>query len=366
MAPRCGPLPYKLLVNAERFGFGPTAAIADFFPYLRQHFSYIAFAGSAQSLDLQRSFDYDALYDLGDYTPLAFEELVMQHDLFFTALNFNRAAVAENLGKSTIIYDPLCWYWPEIPPVAKKEVCYIAQAFHGVKERIEKEKDKFSHPVVVSPIIPAKQPIGNRSIVLLNLGGLQNPWWPFAICVEYARLMIQTFDRVYQGSDPVIILTSDSIAQRLADSRVFTKKRHEVTALLPQVKYALQTPGLSNIYDAAAYQIPTLFLPPANDSQGRQLELLKLHDQVDAWIDWDPMCYEEEQKAVLMKIADEIHKLKQPERFAIFTDRLKNSLAHVASQKTSKTTGLIAQFGYGGAEQVVQQLTDYARRHHYV
>lgn len=35
----------RLLLNAEPFGFGPTAAIASFFPLLRPHFENIGYIG---------------------------------------------------------------------------------------------------------------------------------------------------------------------------------------------------------------------------------------------------------------------------------------------------------------------------------
>ena len=37
----------RLLLNAEPFGFGPTAAIADCFPHLREHFGKVGYGGPA-------------------------------------------------------------------------------------------------------------------------------------------------------------------------------------------------------------------------------------------------------------------------------------------------------------------------------
>jgi hypothetical protein len=54
----------RLLLNAEAFGFGPTAAIADCFPFLKERFSTIGFIGSGHTLDLQRPLAYDAIHDV--------------------------------------------------------------------------------------------------------------------------------------------------------------------------------------------------------------------------------------------------------------------------------------------------------------
>lgn len=345
MANRSGPLPFKLLLNAEGFGFGPTAAIADFFPHLRKHFAYMGFAGSGHCLDLQRSFDYDAINDLEKED---FEQAVSKYDLFFTALDFERAAVAVKLGKGTIIYDSLTWYWPEIHPVAFKDVLYLAQAFHGVKEVIE--KNPFSNPVIISPITPSNVVAKERSLVMINMGGLQNPFWTTETCLLYAHMVINAFDAAYQGDDPVVILTSKTIAQELNDPRVTNKNRDEVVAMLPQVKYALQTAGLSNIYDSAIYDIPTLFLPPANDSQGRQLELLIANQQADLWINWEGIDYKTSQKEILKNIAAQIKPLL-----------LKEPLLHLSRLTESRTKELIKQFGTGGAKQAAQQVIKYAQ-----
>ena len=52
-------LPLKLLLTAEAFGFGPSAAIAQIFKFLREYVHTIAFAGTGHTLDIQRPLYYD-------------------------------------------------------------------------------------------------------------------------------------------------------------------------------------------------------------------------------------------------------------------------------------------------------------------
>lgn len=354
-------LPNKILVNAEEFGFGPAAAIADFFPHLRKRFEHIAYIGSGHSLDLQTSFAYDAIYEKDN-----FESVLADYDLFFTALDFDKAKRAAVMGKPTAIYDSLCWYWPTLPDVISKDVLYLAQAFHGVKERLAKEKEMFANAVTVNPIIPIDQPQRERSIVLLNMGGLQNPYWPLELCIAYATSMIRAFKESVGREEHCVILCSSKIAQGIPDAK--SLKRDEVVSLLPKVKYAVQTPGLSNIFDVAAMDIPTVFIPPANDSQGQQLELLLQHRQVDAYIDWKDLSplwdvdYKGKQRDVVDAIANNVRKLRDEKYDKKLKALFRDSIAKIANKKKSAVSTLIDQYGKGGAEEVVEHITNFAKK----
>src|SRR5262249_44955406 len=111
----------RLIVNAEPFGFGPTAAIADFFPHLRERFDYIVYAGVGHTLHLQRSLPYDEVIDLSAHTgeelESAWRQLLPRFDRFFTAMDFAVAKIAIDLGIHTSVYDAIPWFWPEIPDV---------------------------------------------------------------------------------------------------------------------------------------------------------------------------------------------------------------------------------------------------------
>jgi len=352
-------LPVKLLLNAESFGFGPTAAIADFFPYLRKSFQYIGFVGRGHSLDLQRSFEYDEIIDLSGREPSAFDAIVSEYDLFFTALHFDKAERAAALGIPTIIYDPLTWFWPEIPPVvARKEVLYLAQGFHGVKKLIQDKEKKFGQPLVVPPLIKRVARESCPTILLLNLGGLINPFWSIQTCCDYAIAMIRAVKEVADPSLELRILCSSQVVRLIPDEGIQTFSREEVKTLLPQVRIAIQTPGLANIYDAAAHDLPTLFLPPANDSQGQQLDLLRDHDQVDACIDWDELpCgkkirYRGEQKNVLEQIGYQVEHLACPETARCLSVLIRDALEELTGDSPLRLPTLLDRFGEGGAEQV--------------
>ncbi|MEI8223875.1 MAG: hypothetical protein WCG20_01990 [bacterium] len=275
----------KILLNAEPFGFGPAAAIATFFPYLRNDYETLAYMGTRHTLDLQRSLAYDAVYDSADYEPTELDLIIKKYDVFITALDFEMAARAQSLGLQVIIYDPLTWFWKDIHPVITGCDMYIAQNFIGVTDRIKNERNKFSkNTIVVPPIVSVQEPAKNKDVVLLNMGGLQNPHWKLDDVEDYARQNIKTVQALLGSLDKVVIATSSAVAERLSEFNVKSYARDEMEELLKRTKLAFMTPGLGNIYDTASYDIPTVWLPPANESQKEQLELMKQKGLVSASI----------------------------------------------------------------------------------
>lgn len=360
----------KLLLNAESFGFGPTSAIAEFFPFLREKFEYIAFIGDKHSLDLQKRLAYDAIYDLGDLKiQAALPTIMAAHQLFFTALDFSMAKLAVKLGLATAIYDPLTWFFPTISEVmSSDEVLYIAQDFFGVKERLQHEADKFKRSVIVPPIVPKHVPERKGSLILVNLGGIGNPLWSFEENVAYAKIMITMFRSIIPNNETLFFVTSEKIAQNLNDPQVNTYERKFITHLMPHVKFMIATSGLSNIYDSAVYNIPTLFLPPANDSQALQLSLLKEHGMCDIAIEWSEIIpqldfdYKISQEQSLKNISIAVGLLGQSEEYRnTFTQLCKEAFEKLTTLKSSATAKLIDTFGNNGAQAVANIVENYAQ-----
>ena len=348
------PLAKKLLLNAEPFGFGPSAAMADLFAHLRPKFQWMGYGGVGHSLDLHVRRPYNAVYDFHSMENL--DEALRGVELVFTAMDFKLAERCVDLGIPIAIFDPLLWFWKEVPAVARKAQLYLAPGFHGVEERLK----SLPHGKMVKPLVEEVEPRADRSLVLLNLGGLQNPHWTPDICCDYASFIIDAVQKHLSREEELVVLTSGFISRVMADPTVKTLCRDEVRKLLPKVRYALQTPGLGNIYDAAAYNIPTIFLPPANDSQGQQLDLLREHDQLDLAIGWRdiyPDChidYRGSQREVLREIARLIERLTHD--FPSLDNLIEDALWTIHETEDSKTQKLIKGFGCNGAEQVAGEI----------
>jgi len=93
----------------------------------------------------------------------------------------------------------------------------------------------------VPPIVSSVSPVRRSDIALINLGGLQNPFWPWKIPVAYAEAVISASRAVVPIDFPLEIATSESIAERLAVSDVGCRMTQEMPVLMS--RSALMTPG---------------------------------------------------------------------------------------------------------------------------
>jgi hypothetical protein len=372
MSPRADRLPLRLLLNAEPFGYGPAAAIAVFFPLLRPHFEVIGYAGKRHTLDLQRALPYDALHDISgaarEERAEALAPIFSRYDLFFTAMDHKMAQLAKSAGLPVYYYDALAWYWPEIPASARQSELYLAQDFFGVKERLASVFGGAGNAHLVPPIVPSRIAARAREHVLINLGGLQNPHWPLEGVVAYARSVLAALRRAIPASERILIAASEAVTRQLDDDGVRSYSRSEMEQLIAGAKAAFMTPGLANLYDAAAFDLKTIWLPPANDSQGQQLRLLEAHGMRDASIDWhdlgySTMDYAGEQGAVLSRISSAAQELAgsaaAQTRFAELASLHYQALSKDLGSKTAK---LIDTFGSGGEQRVAALVLDSAAR----
>lgn len=370
----------RLLLNAEAFGFGPTAAIADCFPFLKQRFGSIGFIGTGHTLDLQRPLAYNAIHDVSQLSASATDEtdaepdvdqalndIFAQYDVFVTALDFAMAEKALRQGLTVCIYDPLTWYWKTIPPVVNEVDLYIAQNFFGVEERLKSAEFAAATWQTVAPIVGnhADQVTG-KNLVLVNLGGLSNPLWSGGEALSYARQILEAVLPTLVG-EQVVVAANSAISRELAHLGAKNLSREQMQVVLQQAKFALMTPGLGNIYDAARFNTPTIWLPPANDSQGQQLALLNKTGLVDGLVDWHQILpvaaidYSAEQGDVLKSIAAAVEQAQSSKRAKAQLAKLLRRQIKALPQN-SRLTALVERFGSGGAQQVAELVYQKATR----
>lgn len=363
----------RLLLNAEAFGFGPTAAIADCFPFLRKHFSTIGFVGTGHTLDLQRPLAYDAIYNASHLSEAALNEIFAQYDIFLTALDFVMAEKALGQGLTVCIYDPLTWYWKTIPAVVSAVDLYIAQNFFGVEERLQSAEFAAANWQTVAPIVgqqsenePGGKTDSSKDLVLVNLGGLSNPLWTGNEALSYARQILEAVLPTLAGQK-VVVAANFAISAALAHLGAKNLSREQMQVVLQQAKYALMTPGLGNIYDAARFDTPTIWLPPANDSQGQQLALLNQSSLVDGLVDWhqilpiEAIDYSADQGAVLKSIAAALEQGQTSKRAKTRLAKLLRQQIKALPQN-SRLTALVEQFGSGGAQHVAELVYQQSQR----
>lgn len=344
----------RLLCNAEPFGFGPTAAIAAIMPEVKPFCTYIGYAGKGHTLDLQRSLPYDAIHGEDDV-------LWSAYDTFLTALDFGMAHRALQNGLKVAIYDPLTWYWPCLDPCIAQSL-YLAQAFYGVTERLAQAAGQVGQVRVVPPLVSLRPSQTHRKGVLINLGGLQNPFWPVRRVQAYALALAQAIRRVVPVTEPITLTTSEDVARFLQPHvpgvAVGSLPHHTMQDVMSGYRVAFMTPGLGNMYDAAAHALPTIWLPPANDSQGQQLDLLRQHGHADGAVDWAdvglPITYADAQPKVMAQIAEAIGQL--PQVGHRLQAALADAWAGLDTQRPARIHGLVTTFGHDGARHVAQAL----------
>lgn len=354
----------RLLLNAEPFGFGPTAAIAAFFPFLRPFCDRLTYAGIRHTLDLQRGLPYDLISDLTDQPPAAWRSVLRDHDALLTALDYDVARLAIDEGLKVAFYDPLLWYHPRIPDVAAR-CLYLAQDFFGVAERLEANRHLLVKAHIVPPIVGCDHIQRCSEITLVNLGGIQNPVWPLELSTSYAEMMIATIRSSAPCDLPLQFAVSDDIARQLSLPDVRCRTLEDIRSLMSRSAIAFMTPGLGNMYDAAEHGLPTVWLPPANDSQGRQLLRLRREGFRCASIDWAdlglPVNYDEAQEPVLDRIATNIQRLAEPARHRRLRGMLEALSSRLLVGADPDSDRLIRRFSSGGAERVAALALDWFR-----
>jgi hypothetical protein len=275
----------RLLLHAEPYGFGPSAAATAFAPGLLASGHEVAYAAEGHALDLHRGLPYAGLRDMTGADDAAWTRLLRGHDALLTATDERLARLALAAGLPVAFYDPLSWYWAEIPAFASR-CLYVAQDFWGVRERLAREVHR---AVVVPPLCVRRPSSRDGDFVLLNLGGLHNPHWPASDAAAYAAAMTCAVRAALPPGTRLEVAASSAVSRALGIPGVRPRDAGEMASLLASARAAFMTSGLGNLYDAAATGLPVCWLPPANGSQGQQLALLVREGMADLRIGWDDL-----------------------------------------------------------------------------
>lgn len=306
----------SVLFTAQPFGFGPAAALALLFPGVREAVNRLDFVGAGHTLDLHSSLPYDHMVECELSKPGAIQKLHLaaDYDLVVSACDFAGAEILQQMATKVCIYDMLAWFWPEFAPICLTADLYIAQDFFGVQARVGNSHVRFRNVAIVPPLIPRVPKASSRQGVIVNLGGIFNPYISETLYVEYVDLVLSLILQSLQGRCCLSkIFVNKRIATSLGDRYAletgtpFTCVEH-----LASSQYAFLTPGLGNIYEAAHYSRNEFWLPPCNTSQGRQLRIIQRRQLVSRLADWhqivggDPIDYFMPQDAVLERIGTSI------------------------------------------------------------
>ncbi|HEY8979781.1 MAG TPA: hypothetical protein VIU15_09400 [Streptomyces sp.] len=361
----------RILLNAEAFGFGPAAASALLADELAACGAELGYVGGGHTLDLQHRPPYTAVHDitgLGEPARLdVLRGLAGEYDALLTSMDFALGLTARQAGLRVAVYDALAWFWPGLWPVVQDgSVLHLAQDFFGVRERVAGEPVLAGRTVVVPPLVePGSGWVGGGDQVVVNLGGLRNPFWAADEVETYARLVVEGVRDGVPEPYAVTVVTSEAIVRALGTSvsgvTVATCRRGEILGLLRDAPYAFMTPGLGNIYDAAVSGVPTVLLPATNATQARQAELVTAHGCCDGRIDWSDFGAavdfgdgDPEMAGVLTAALRELSGAGDG-RFARRVGESVRGMGH------GRAAGLLERFGSGGAREATAAVLEWVR-----
>jgi hypothetical protein len=185
---------------------------------------------------------------------------------------------------------------------------------------------------------------------------------PEETSVCYARLVMAIVPAAARLYSEVHVVTSQRIASHLQHvvPAARTMPPRQVQELLGTGELAVMTPGLGNIYEAAALAKRVFWLPPANASQGQQLVILQQRGLAPLAADWHdilparaPIDYWRSDPTVAKDIADAIEGAWNNPAAA---ERLRARFlqAHRAPETPDPLNALLDRFGAGGDREVAE------------
>ncbi len=277
--------PKRVLCTAEAFGYGPASKLVAllhwFAPPQPVEFTFV---GDGIACELCRTGPFNRYVcgnptDLGQHSP--FQRELAGHQAIISAMEFMPLASARRAGLVTVLFDSLFWFWPEMPCNLDDVDLYLCQNFVGVKER--GAACGRSNLLVTPPLtlaVPAEG--GGGSVVVMNLGGMDNPFAPrekliaYAICMfgltseacRYARLSLEVYGRRW---------IVEELRQRFPGSAAVFDSLPP-TQFLDRLRRAcclITSPGLEVLYEAFTLGVPVFLLPPQNNSQAYQAQCLQ-------------------------------------------------------------------------------------------
>lgn len=351
--------PFRLLLNAQPFGFGPAAAISAIAPHLAG-LGELSFAGSCHSGELQERRLFHSMHTLSPEAGPSWRQAIASCDVLVTAMDTELALLALEMGRRVVFYDALLWFWGKgehwgqlCRMMSHPMALYLAQDFMGVRERLAMLACADAVQVV-PPLVSAPSTVGverSKGRVLVNLGGLKNPYMNGAVLDQYAERLVQAVGNVLPAGTQLTVATSQATSGRVPKAQ--TQTPAQIAEHLQRCEFALCTPGLGNIFEAAAYGAPTLWLPPANASQGQQLQLLREAGCVDAYLDWPVLGHKVDYFAPELECLETLQRTMTSFATADGFSRLVTSLGvairRLGEVQAGAATGLIPRFGTDGA-----------------
>ncbi|MFO0868622.1 MAG: hypothetical protein U0935_06695 [Pirellulales bacterium] len=278
--------PRRWLFIAEAFGYGPPAKLLALLPHLARDSSTTwTFLGEGCALELCRSGPFEEWVECpaGNAADPRLGAAIEAHDALVTAMEFTPIDRAAAGGKLVVVFDSLFWMWPELPfSLSRVDLC-LCQNYPGVVERRASLSADEASRIVVVPPLAISRPGGwtPGETVVLNLGGMDNPFADRDALAAYAtgltRLVVDVCAR---AACPLEVYGRSWVMAHLRHTfpgvraTFGTLPPGDFVQRLASARCLITAPGLEVVYEAFTTGTPVFLLPPQNNSQFHQSQLL--------------------------------------------------------------------------------------------
>lgn len=297
----------RILCEAITFGFGPISKLLSIAEVLNQNY-ILDYIGSGSSYFLaKRSQCFDKTYEI-DTSVLdksLISEVIDKYDVIISVLNPEFGEIALERGKRLIVIDSLFYMWKEISSVWKNCDLLIIQSLYNEKKRIKKESLKNAQ--IVGPIISNKiQKEASDNKLLINFGGADYPYLDMPDLIPQFICDLIEYINVFNGFKYKTITIGPRYCEKLNVLKeygfnIMSCSHNDFLSELQTTEMLLTIPGLTTSFEAFSLGIPTLFLPPLNYSQYRNLKIFEEFGIAGDSINWDKIYKFDDNKIIESK-----------------------------------------------------------------
>jgi hydroxymethylcytosylglucuronate/cytosylglucuronate synthase len=365
-----------LLVATANFGLGSAGKLASILDELPEDVDLVVH-GSELGAGVWSSAANRVVRCVPSSTPVR-EVLGRDVDIALAILAADTANDLLDIGVPVIYVDSLPFLWTPHDAVPVRATKYLAQQTMALPSTCWPVIRSIERLEWVGAIVPKGfRWTGHSGGVVVNLGGLTS-WVRRAEDISYpAAVLPSVVDAVRRscGDVPITITTSaDAVASvaltldsRFVDIRVEALNHEDFLSLACASSLMISSPGLTTIFEAGAFGIPTVVLPPQNLSQFRNAEAFGVVAPMRV-VGWptstlglaaiDAVAADGEDAAVRYIYAQIDAAIGDPEIARRLSEHVSSAIE--TDSRASPGTALLDVIGLDGSRQVAEALMDAA------
>jgi hypothetical protein len=251
------------------------------------------FFGSGVAYDLAKLHTFDEMYKLDSHDREKIVKILRTADIFVNVMDFPMGRLVKEARCVYFLIDSLLWFWSSLPEGVQYADIYFCQNFFcPVESKIQAYKLK--NAKVIGPIINNNfKHFPKKDQVIINFGGLENPYIEIGSNSNYPFIMLTILFPILQTHFSSILVTGRERVMEMCRSRFSETKslrfrnlsQREMLEELCQSVALLTAPGIQTFYDASD-KVPIFCLPPQNDSNIRNLDILVEHKVIKHYLTW--------------------------------------------------------------------------------